>query len=307
MNPLLQRELWSSSAHHAHLHPHLPPPSCFSIRKWGWGGIIWFMNWNAASSLTDRGEYEEYPSLPLAWGYPKVRSASKKPLHFHLELSSRWIHILEAWQDSKAVLWSWVSALFQQEGWHRQQPWSSCQLHTTTEGNEDSFFQAIESLVKARKSRKSSLWPRFYFWKKQVWVDWKPINQLHIYWSQIWLILCKFLDISHSQSNPMPLCWAFQCICHSLWWTALLVAFPDCRQQQGTNPEGWRLLGDRRKCTQIIQGLKSQPKSSLTIKYVTQDRHFHLLATMWPPSAPWHRKKKKCSTFLLGKLRDFWS
>lgn len=35
---------------------------------------------------------------------------------------------------------------------------------------------------------------------------------------------------------------------------------------------------------------KSKPKSQLTIKYIKQERHFNLLATMWPPSAPYHRK-----------------
>lgn len=35
---------------------------------------------------------------------------------------------------------------------------------------------------------------------------------------------------------------------------------------------------------------KPQPKSRLTIEYVTQDRDLHLLATLWPPPASYHRK-----------------
>lgn len=164
--------------------PNLPLQVIFSIRKWGWLGIIRFMNWSAGWSPMDRGECEDYLCLPLAWGYPKVKGVSKKIFKFHLQLraagdSTFWEQAEPpAWQGSTAVLWSWVSALFQQCGWHKQQPWSCCQLHTATEGNEDSFFPSYRITAESQEKRESSLWPHFYFWKKQIWVTTGLIKNL---------------------------------------------------------------------------------------------------------------------------------
>lgn len=139
--------------------PNLPLQVIFSIRKWGWLGIIWFMNWSAGLKSHGQRRVWGLSLSPFSLGVPKGEGCLQKTFKFHLQLraagdSTFWEQAEPpAWQGSSAVLWSWVSALFQQCGWHKQQPWSCCQLHTATEGNEDSFFPSYRVTAESQEKQ----------------------------------------------------------------------------------------------------------------------------------------------------------
>lgn len=99
---------------------------------------------------------------------------------------------------------------------------------------------------------------------------------------------------------PFPkqsICRAFQCICYPSGWAALLVVLPDCRQ--GTDPEGWRLLG--------AEG--SAPKSSSGYKIPAKEQTDHWTCnTRQALASPGHHvtstcilPQKKCSTFFYSE------
>lgn len=101
---------------------------------------------------------------------------------------------------------------------------------------------------------------------------------------------------------PFPkqsICRAFQCICYPSGWAALLVVLPDCRQ--GTDPEGWRLLG--------AEG--SAPKSSSGYKIPAKEQTDHWTCnTRQALASPGHHvtstcilPQKKCSTFFYSENR----
>lgn len=93
----------------------------------------------------------------------------------------------------------------------------------------------------------------------------------------------------HFPSPKQSVCWAFQCICYPLMMNCSAGGISRLQIKAPILRAGG-IWGQKEMHPNHPVPKKSQPKSRLTIQYVTQDRHFHLLATIWPPSAPCHRK-----------------
>lgn len=96
-------------------------------------------------------------------------------------------------------------------------------------------------------------------------------------------------------------------------WTVLLEVFPACAhpprrasKAHGASPEGWKLRGQKKLHPTLPVTAISWLKSRLPIKFVnTEDRqlssHGHFVTSTCT------LQQRKRSTFLLAKLRLFWS